>query len=106
MLMFRNAADAVQKLIAVLKNATSDTDATGRRATSRGRANTINLLKDDIMTAAEQFAPVAYKLVSTAKNVGPKANESDTRNNMLISSSNAGTFTTSTVNRMNEFFNT
>jgi hypothetical protein len=38
-----------------------------------------DLLKDDLMTAAEKFGPVAYKLVSTSKGISPKVQDANTK---------------------------
>jgi len=88
----RAAAEAVQKLIAALKGVNSSAPPSNNRRSTfvRKPSSAIdNLLKDDLMTAAEKFAPIAYKLVSVSKNVSGKVNEGEPKQELVYASSNA-----------------
>jgi len=65
------ASEAIQKFVGVLKNVTNTDGAPRRKTLMRQRgisiANQSEAIREDIMQGAEQFAPSAYKLVSTAK---------------------------------------
>jgi len=89
------AADAIQKLLATLKTANESAINVAQRHTSFSRGSQYGVkalstvIKDEIMTAAEQFAPVAYKLVSQAKATTPKVNDENTKQDLTYASNNA-----------------
>eukprot|EP01119_Soliformovum_irregulare_P005210 TRINITY_DN1675_c0_g1_i1.p1 TRINITY_DN1675_c0_g1~~TRINITY_DN1675_c0_g1_i1.p1 ORF type:complete len:1447 (-),score=577.25 TRINITY_DN1675_c0_g1_i1:61-4401(-) len=88
----RAAAEAVQKLIDALKGVNSAAPPSMQRRSTfvRKPSSAMNeLLKDDLMTAAEKFAPVAYKLVSVSKNISGKVPDGETKQELIYSSSNA-----------------
>jgi len=89
----RSAAEAVQKLIGTLKNASTASNNPQRRTTSfvRSRAPTTTSAADqaEIMQSAENFAPIAFKLVSTAKGASASLNDPERKQDPVFSSNNA-----------------
>eukprot|EP01118_Nematostelium_gracile_P005184 TRINITY_DN1628_c0_g1_i11.p1 TRINITY_DN1628_c0_g1~~TRINITY_DN1628_c0_g1_i11.p1 ORF type:complete len:1470 (+),score=507.85 TRINITY_DN1628_c0_g1_i11:150-4559(+) len=86
------ASEAVAKLIGVLKSSNQQAGPARparRLSSTKSVNNASNLVKDDLLTSAEQFAPTAYKLVSTSKGVSPKITENEVKQDLLYCSSNA-----------------
>lgn len=84
----RLAAEAVQKLVNVLKSSHLPANDPNRSTLMKRRGTSV-VIKDDLMQGCEQFAPVAYKLVSTAKTTNPKVGDNDAKNNLVYASSEA-----------------
>jgi len=88
----RAAAEAVQKLVGVLKNVSQDDGKKHRPSMLRKRGQSVSQAddtRDDIMHGAEQFAPVAYKLVSTAKAASGKVIDDERKQDLVYHSNEA-----------------
>lgn len=87
------AKEAIQKLVSVLKKTSlQDPKRFQRRTAYNKKMNDISSplsSNEEIISAAEQFAPVAFKLVSASKSVSGKVNDEERKQDLIYSSSNA-----------------
>jgi len=90
------ASDAVSKLLQALQKVEPSSAANKRPTSFRGRPGTVSGSapnyaepNEQIMQAAEQFAPTAYKLVSAAKTASGRIDDQEPKKDLIFSSTNA-----------------